>query len=136
MVDQIDAEMATRAAVTQLLFDGVLGLAHVEAASRLLNGAARDAALRVASCDDPAANAAESVGDLPDARGKRCRTPRSSPSLHRESRARSRSNAANADTGAVASRSGLAASKIGAVAPFGAADAQVSSASAVATTVI
>ena len=46
---------ATRAAVTLLLSDGVLRPVHVEAASRLLNGAALDAALWVASCDDPAA---------------------------------------------------------------------------------
>ena len=46
---------ATRMAVTQLLSDGVLRPVHAEAASRLLNGAALDAALWVASCDDPAA---------------------------------------------------------------------------------
>lgn len=42
----------TRAAVAQLLADGVLRPVDVEAASRLLNGAALNAALWVAACDD------------------------------------------------------------------------------------
>lgn len=45
---------ATRAAVTQLLAEGVLRPVDIEAASRLLNGAALNAALWVAACDDPA----------------------------------------------------------------------------------
>ncbi|PZX15271.1 TetR family transcriptional regulator [Palleronia aestuarii] len=46
---------ATREAVTQLLSEGVLRAVDIEAASRLLNGAALNAALWIASCDDPAA---------------------------------------------------------------------------------
>ncbi|MFC7705578.1 TetR/AcrR family transcriptional regulator [Plastorhodobacter daqingensis] len=45
---------ATRAAVTQLLAEGVLRPVDIEAAARLLNGAALNAALWVATCDDPA----------------------------------------------------------------------------------
>ena len=45
---------ATRAAVTQLLADGVLRPVDIEAASRLLNGTALNAALWIASSDDPA----------------------------------------------------------------------------------
>lgn len=52
---------ATREAVTQLSADGVLRPVDIEAASRLLNGAALNAALWIASCDDPAA-------ELPKAR--------------------------------------------------------------------
>ncbi|MFN3273262.1 MAG: TetR/AcrR family transcriptional regulator [Paracoccus sp. (in: a-proteobacteria)] len=46
---------ATRSAVAQLLAEGVLRPVDVEAASRLLNGAALNAALWVAACDQPAA---------------------------------------------------------------------------------
>jgi AcrR family transcriptional regulator len=46
---------ATREAVTQLLADGVLRPVDIEAASRLLNGAALNAALWVASCENPEA---------------------------------------------------------------------------------
>lgn len=46
---------ATRSAVAQLLAEGVLRPVDVEAASRLLNGAALNAALWVAACDEPAA---------------------------------------------------------------------------------
>ena len=46
---------ATRDAVRQLLADGVLRPVNIEAASRLLNGAALNAALWIASCDDQAA---------------------------------------------------------------------------------
>ncbi|WOI58302.1 TetR/AcrR family transcriptional regulator [Palleronia sp. LCG004] len=46
---------ATRGAVRQLLADGVLRPVDVEAASRLLNGAALNAALWIASCEDQAA---------------------------------------------------------------------------------
>lgn len=45
---------ATRAAVTRLLSEGVLRPVDIEAASRLLNGAALNAALWVAASDDPA----------------------------------------------------------------------------------
>lgn len=43
----------TRQAVTQLLADGVLRPVDIEAASRLLNGAALNAALWVAASEDP-----------------------------------------------------------------------------------
>lgn len=46
---------ATRAAVAELLSEGILRPVDMEAASRLLNGAALNAALWVATCDDPAA---------------------------------------------------------------------------------
>ncbi|TGN55394.1 TetR/AcrR family transcriptional regulator [Paracoccus liaowanqingii] len=46
---------ATREAVAQLLVEGLLRPVDVEAASRLLNGAALNAALWVAACDDPVA---------------------------------------------------------------------------------
>lgn len=46
---------ATRHAVTQLLADGVLRPVDIEAASRLLNSAALNAALWIASCEDQAA---------------------------------------------------------------------------------
>ncbi|WP_126979613.1 TetR/AcrR family transcriptional regulator [Frigidibacter oleivorans] len=46
---------ATRTTVAQLLAEGTLRPVDVEAASRLLNGAALNAALWVAACDDPAA---------------------------------------------------------------------------------
>lgn len=46
---------ATREAVVQLSTDGVLRPVDIEAASRLLNGAALNAALWIASCEDPAA---------------------------------------------------------------------------------
>ncbi|WCQ99866.1 TetR/AcrR family transcriptional regulator [Paracoccus aestuarii] len=46
---------ATRAAVAELKAEGVLRPVDVEAASRLLNGAALNAALWVAACEDPAA---------------------------------------------------------------------------------
>lgn len=45
---------ATRDAVTQLLAEGTLRPVDIEAASRLLNGAALNAALWVAACEDPA----------------------------------------------------------------------------------
>ena len=45
---------ATREAITQLVNQGVLRPVDIEAASRLLNGAALNAALWLASCDDPA----------------------------------------------------------------------------------
>ncbi|MBL3574990.1 TetR/AcrR family transcriptional regulator [Rhodovulum sulfidophilum] len=45
---------ATRDAVRQLLADGVLRPVDIEAASRLLNGAAFNAALWIASCDNQA----------------------------------------------------------------------------------
>lgn len=45
---------ATRDAVTQLLDAGLLRPVDIEAASRLLNGAALNAALWIAACDDPA----------------------------------------------------------------------------------
>ncbi|MGB3165889.1 MAG: TetR/AcrR family transcriptional regulator, partial [Alteraurantiacibacter sp.] len=44
---------ATREAVTQLLADGILRPVDIEAASRLLNGAALNAALWVAASEDP-----------------------------------------------------------------------------------
>ncbi|MGJ8530824.1 MAG: TetR/AcrR family transcriptional regulator [Alphaproteobacteria bacterium] len=44
---------ATREAVTQLLADGILRPVDIEAASRLLNGAALNAALWVAASKDP-----------------------------------------------------------------------------------
>ena len=44
---------ATREAVTQLLADGLLRPVDIEAASRLLNGAALNAALWVAASEDP-----------------------------------------------------------------------------------
>lgn len=44
---------ATREAVTQLLADGILRAVNIEAASRLLNGAALNAALWVAASDNP-----------------------------------------------------------------------------------
>lgn len=46
---------ATREAVEQLRTYGVLRPVNIEAASRLLNGAALNAALWIASCDDPSA---------------------------------------------------------------------------------
>lgn len=46
---------ATRATVAALQAEGVLRPVDVEAAARLLNGAALNAALWVAACDDPAA---------------------------------------------------------------------------------
>lgn len=46
---------ATRAAVTQLLAAGTLRPVDIEAAARLLNGAALNAALWIADCEDPAA---------------------------------------------------------------------------------
>lgn len=46
---------ATRDAVRQLLADGILRPVDIEAASRLLNGAAFNAALWIASCDNQAA---------------------------------------------------------------------------------
>lgn len=46
---------ATRAAVAELLSEGILRPVDMEAASRLLNGAALNAALWGATCDDPAA---------------------------------------------------------------------------------
>lgn len=46
---------ATRAAVAALLAQGVLRTVDVEAASRLLNGAALNAAFWVAACEDPSA---------------------------------------------------------------------------------
>ena len=45
---------ATREAITHLVNQGVLRPVDIEAASRLLNGAALNAALWLASCDDPA----------------------------------------------------------------------------------
>ncbi|MTH79418.1 hypothetical protein [Paracoccus aestuariivivens] len=45
---------ATRAAVTAMRTEGLLREVDTEAAARLLNGAALNAALWVASCDDPA----------------------------------------------------------------------------------
>lgn len=45
---------ATRQAIRQLLAKGVLRPVDIEAASRLLNGAALNAALWLASCGDPA----------------------------------------------------------------------------------
>ena len=45
---------ATRAAVAELRAAGILKPVDLEAASRLLNGAALNAALWVATCDDPA----------------------------------------------------------------------------------
>lgn len=44
---------ATREAITQLLADGILRPVDIEAASRLLNGAALNAALWVAASEDP-----------------------------------------------------------------------------------
>ncbi len=44
---------ATREAVTQLLADGILRPVDIDAASRLLNGAAMNAALWVAASEDP-----------------------------------------------------------------------------------
>lgn len=46
---------ATRAAITQLLAAGTLRPVDIEAAARLLNGAALNAALWIAACEDPAA---------------------------------------------------------------------------------
>lgn len=46
---------ATRVAVAELLSEGILRPVDTEAASRLLNGAALNAALWVATCDDPSA---------------------------------------------------------------------------------
>lgn len=46
---------ATRVAVAELLSEGTLRPVDTEAASRLLNGAALNAALWVATCDDPSA---------------------------------------------------------------------------------
>lgn len=46
---------ATRAAVTALRAEGLLREVDIEAAARLLNGAALNAALWVAACDDPSA---------------------------------------------------------------------------------